>query len=200
MANVLTGVGVSLLLIVAISQILGVRYFGVLSASMEPAIPVGSLVVSAPPSLAGAYQAGDVVSYVADENLNVVTHRIVSVNQASDTLVTQGDANVTSDPAILEANVVGKVVFVTPLLGYAAISFSTPSAKIVFVSLLIAFILLSFLLSAVKGHKKKRLVITFDDESELTPEAFAEIQKRFSEKNLSGNTVSAPPRKEVKRQ
>lgn len=179
-AHIMLGLLAILLAALALSQFLGVRFFSVLSGSMEPEIPVGSFVIVAPENLAGNPQSGDIVSYVADENLTVVTHRVVQNNPQSETLITQGDANEVSDPPVLKANVVGKVVFSLPVVGYAFVYLTTTTGKIIAVTTIVVLYLLSVLISLVTRKKaKKRLVISYDDEDDLTPETFSQIAQGF---------------------
>ena len=76
--------------------------------------------------------AGDVITYVDAQDSNVpVTHRVVENDLAEWELVTKGDANEQSDPITVSyGQVVGKVVFSIPLLGYLAVAVSTPVGKI----------------------------------------------------------------------
>ncbi len=87
----------------------------VLSGSMEPAIKTGSIVVIKPEIV---YKIGDVVTFQNSDYLKVtVTHRIFSIKNGS--FVTKGDANKTPDiKEVSEKQILGKVFFVIPLLGY----------------------------------------------------------------------------------
>jgi len=89
------------------------------SGSMEPYILTGSLIVIAP---AEQYRLGDVVTYGPDTSKSVpVTHRIVEKNSegARAQFVTKGDANEDPDPiAVLQRDIIGKVMFSLPYLGY----------------------------------------------------------------------------------
>lgn len=89
------------------------------SDSMSPAIGAGSVVfVSSTP--AADLQVGDVITFRRTESSRV-THRIVDVKRADGDLrfETKGDANEEADSAIVRADqVVGRVSFTLPLLGY----------------------------------------------------------------------------------
>ena len=97
----------------------GHRVFVVGGASMEPAIPRGSLVLvrgSSPYALA----VGDVVTF--EHQGQVVTHRLASVDDAAGTRVftTKGDANAMVDPdQVAFYGEVGLVEAQVPLAGYA---------------------------------------------------------------------------------
>ena len=107
-----------------VPRILGYTPYTVLSGSMEPQYPIGSVVYvqQADPALIGE---NDVVMYQLANGVPV-THRVVSVDSAERTLITKGDANPTEDiaPIPLDA-VVGKAVMCLPLLGYAALFVQT---------------------------------------------------------------------------
>lgn len=179
-AKVVTHIAAMTLVVVlvtlALSQFMGVRFFSVLSGSMEPELSTGSLVVTAPESLVGAIEKGDVVSYVADENLTVVTHRVVAYDSLQGTYTTQGDANGSEDPPVLKANIVGKVVFSVPFVGYPLSYLSTMTGKIIVVTAALVLVLLIALINLLRQQKpKRRIVITYDDEADLTPETFSRI-------------------------
>lgn len=93
---------------------LAFKSFLVQSGSMEPAIMTGDIIIvkSFP-----KYVLNDVVTFT-DNAGRVVTHRILEENASSFT--TKGDANRTEDKdEINQGQIIGKVVFTIPKLGYA---------------------------------------------------------------------------------
>jgi signal peptidase len=101
------------------------------SGSMEPAIPVGSVVFV---DAVAAEQAdtriteGEVITYT-DDGRNLVTHRVVEKHQAADSVrfVTKGDANENVDPEPVYRNeVVGELEFTVPFIGYVIAFGNTP--------------------------------------------------------------------------
>lgn len=87
----------------------------VASDSMEPTIPVGSLVVATP----GQPQVGDVVVYEAVNGAPHV-HRVVDVDRSgeSPTYTTRGDNNAASDSYVVESEQIrGVVQFHLPYMG-----------------------------------------------------------------------------------
>lgn len=94
--------------------------FVVLSGSMEPAISPGDVVVvaDAPASRIGE---GDVITFARPGVDTPTTHRVVEVSESEvgEVYTTKGDANEDPDAQpIQESQVVGKVTFVLPFVGY----------------------------------------------------------------------------------
>ncbi|MGH2455201.1 MAG: signal peptidase I [Candidatus Limnocylindria bacterium] len=92
--------------------------YAIRSGSMEPALPVGALVV-VDRTRADQAAAGDVVAYRLP-NGAVVTHRVVETvrGEAGAFLETRGDANQVSDPSLVPVeSVVGVVTVTLPWLG-----------------------------------------------------------------------------------
>ena len=112
---------ICLLLIVAvcgigIPRLFGINEFNVLTGSMTPTYPVGTLVFVQPKD-PSTIRPGEVVTMIMDEDLNMVTHRVTANNYEDKTLVTKGDANKSEDAPSLYENVVGVVVFSIPYAG-----------------------------------------------------------------------------------
>lgn len=183
--NFVTGMLIAFLLVLAVSHILGIKFFSVLSGSMEPEYPLGSMVVAVPEQFVGEPKVGDVVSFVADENLTVVTHRVVENNASENTLITQGDANESVDPLVLKANIVGTVIFCVPGMGYPLAYLATTTGKIVAITAIAAALLILAIAQLAGGEKsKKKLVITFNDKHDLTPQALSNIAEGLKEKGI----------------
>ena len=106
----------SSMLLTSKTGVLGIRNFTVLSGSMEPNIPTGSLVLVAPQQ---TYKNGDVISFNQDGQL-VITHRVVKIvsEGAEKQYITKGDANKINDKALVPNNsVLGKEIFLIPYVG-----------------------------------------------------------------------------------
>jgi signal peptidase len=107
----------------------GVRSFVVLSGSMEPTIPVGSVIYS---QKQASYTKGDIISFTNQQG-QIVTHRIASVKQAEQEILyqTKGDANRNADAEfITSAKIIGKVFFTIPYVGRAIMFVKTPTGFI----------------------------------------------------------------------
>jgi signal peptidase I len=111
------------------NQTLG-RIYVVSSGSMEPAIKTGSLVYVSPQT---NYQLRDIVTfYPSDSKKTTVTHRIVAINNGY--IKTAGDANNQAETSLTPTSqIVGKVIFSIPLIGYLAGFTKTPQGFILMV-------------------------------------------------------------------
>jgi signal peptidase len=94
----------------------------VLTSSMSPTLPAGTLVVIQPVD-ASALAVGDVVTYqLRSDDPTLVTHRIVSITATSGgamAYVLKGDNNPDPDvDPVLPEQVHGRVTYSVPLLGY----------------------------------------------------------------------------------
>lgn len=108
-------------MLLILARLSGWQTLAVRTGSMQEQYPVGTLLIvdsSAPEDI----QVGDVVSFVADEQLTVVTHRVAELHPEEQYFITKGDSNntVDSNPVLYE-NLIGRVQFGIPLLGYAVL-------------------------------------------------------------------------------
>jgi signal peptidase I len=111
--------------------------FVILSGSMEPTVRTGSVVFIVPQPI---YIVGDIVTFAQNGDRNFpVTHRIYKIDDQgiyySDGIyTTKGDANKTPDMEPLTPNnIIGKVWFTIPYLGYAIDFMKRPQGFILFV-------------------------------------------------------------------
>lgn len=109
------------------------RTMTVLTASMRPSMPEGSVIVQVPMDLSKV-RVGDVITYrIPVEDRRIVTHRVVKVLEGGTQPVvrTKGDANRSADPwlARLEGEKVWRVKASVPKLGYALQALRRPEAK-----------------------------------------------------------------------
>ena len=154
----------ALLLCLALSvpRLGGIRSYIVVSGSMEPTIPVGSMVYSKDVDPA-TLQKGDVIVFYSTEAASPsggggkngaipITHRVVENNTEKGEVITKGDANETTDmsPAAY-INIEGKVFAHIPKLGRLAAPLSTLQGKIAMVLVILA----GFLLTEA-GNRMKR--------------------------------------------
>ncbi|AMB60560.1 hypothetical protein AWU67_13970 [Microterricola viridarii] len=108
--------------LVLVPRVAGATPYTILTGSMEPDMPPGTIVVVKPQPFDQIRQ-GDVITYQIESGKPmVVTHRVVGVDVvAGETrLVTQGDANDAPDAlSVREVQVKGVVWYHVPMIGYA---------------------------------------------------------------------------------
>lgn len=124
-ARVLLTVGATAwtgMLLVAVGALVAVHLRGdgidaVLSGSMSPTIPTGSLVITQPDD---RVERGDVVVFHQAASDRLVTHRVVEVRVGSSgrEFTTRGDANRTVDvDPVSDTDIRGRVIAHVPRLG-----------------------------------------------------------------------------------
>lgn len=109
-------------LVFVVPMVIGAQRYTIVSGSMEPGIPVGSLVVVQPRQIDDVGM-GDVITFQLESGESAVaTHRVVGEGRTGDgerLLVTQGDANSTADSAPVQAaQLRGVLIYTVPLLGW----------------------------------------------------------------------------------
>lgn len=123
LVSVVTGLGAMTLVVPALT---GSTPLAVLSPSMEPTLPVGTLVV-VQPSSPESVRLGDVITYqLKPGEPTLVTHRVVEVRSMSNgeyEFLTKGDANGAVDPTVVtEAQLKGKAWYSVPLVGFVSVA------------------------------------------------------------------------------
>lgn len=156
--GILSGILLAVLAVIAalliVPGLIGYESMAVISGSMEPGIPVGSIVYAkeADPD---TLEVGDVITYQINEDTRV-THRIESVDRETQTFVTKGDANAQADNSpVSYSNVVGRVDFHVPYLGYISIYAKTPVGIGAVCGVLVVLILLTFLPEIFESEEEK---------------------------------------------
>lgn len=118
----------------------------VLTGSMEPTIPKGSVVINQWADQKNL-KVGDVITYQhpVDKKIIYITHRIVKIDKTGLLwrFETKGDANPASDFGLVtQAGTEGKVILIIPLVGYLIEFFKTPAGFILLIVLpLLIFII-----------------------------------------------------------
>lgn len=119
---VILGVAAVLAVAVVIPRVAGATPYTVLTGSMRPDLPPGTLVV-VKPAKTEDLRTGDIATYqIESGEPTVATHRIVQVgvNLKGETSFTfQGDANNAPDPEpVLPVQIKGKLWYSVPYLGH----------------------------------------------------------------------------------
>ena len=133
-----------------LAPLTGRELFIIAGGSMEPAIPIGSLVIVTPADTR-TIAIGDVVTIRADNGV-VVTHRVSGVVDLPDgrSFELKGDANQSADGGLVPSRaIIGAADRFIPYAGYARAFLSTVPGLIATFALLVALILLYLLLGLV---------------------------------------------------
>lgn len=158
-ANICSILGIVLLTAViliciplTLPRLAGYEIYNVISGSMEPAIPIGSLVYVQDMAPAKV-QKGDVIAFGSSLNDGaVITHRVVLNNSVVGEFVTKGDANAKEDmEPVKYENFTGKVALTIPVLGGVFAAIVTIQGKIAVGSMIV----LSLVLHLIAGKIKK---------------------------------------------
>lgn len=156
----LTAIGlIALLLVISAFPITGnFKILTVLSGSMEPSIKTGSIVAVKP---ADDYKIGDVITFgEISKTQTSITHRIyeMKVVGSEPIYITKGDANNAPDiREIAKKDILGKVLFVMPYLGYAVAAAKKPLGFILIIiapAVLIIFDEIKKIYAEIKKKKK----------------------------------------------
>jgi signal peptidase I len=120
-ALLLAVVALALILIV-VPKVAGATPLTVLTSSMEPLYPPGTLIYVLPVTPA-EIRLGDVITYqIKSGDPAVISHRVIAINSPADgkrTFILKGDNN--SDPdqaAVLPVQIRGRLWYSVPLLGW----------------------------------------------------------------------------------
>ncbi|TFD65087.1 signal peptidase I [Cryobacterium sp. Hb1] len=113
-------IGLAAVLIV-VPKVTGSIPLTVLTSSMEPGFPPGTLIIVRPVAVEDV-ALGDVITYQMETGKpGVVTHRVIAINMTANerTFVTKGDNNGAADAsAVLEGQIQGRLWYSVPLIGY----------------------------------------------------------------------------------
>lgn len=118
---------IAIMAVLAVPQFMGYETYNIISGSMAPSIPVGSLIIVEPMEPADL-EKGDVIAFRTEGS--VIAHRVTSNNVIEGTLNTKGDANEEEDlTPIHYANVIGKVIRSFDNLGDVMSYLTRPAGK-----------------------------------------------------------------------
>lgn len=123
------------------------------TGSMEPNIPVGSAVIIKP---AVHYLVNDVITFQREDK--PITHRIVKdeVIAGDISYTVKGDANDVVDSQTVKKNeVIGKVVFSIPLLGYILDFIRQPLGFILIIGIPLLSLFIDEVMKIIRLIKKK---------------------------------------------
>lgn len=141
-----------------------VSAYVIISPSMVPTVNVNDAVIAIKPSVDNLSK-NDIITFKSNDvrySGLTVTHRIINVfNEGTVSYQTKGDSNTTADDAYVPIkNVIGKVVFVIPFLGYVRAFLTMPVGWILMIALPCVLIIIYDILKLSKSIKTTK---SFDD-------------------------------------
>lgn len=207
--NIVSAVIVIVAVIFAV-LLVGVRLVGldvryVMSGSMEPELPTGSLIYIKKVDPHTELAVGDVITYAMSSS-DVSTHRITRVVPGEEPLPeldhmplrfeVKGDANDDPDGTlVLCANILGKPVFHIPYLGYVASYIQTEQGRLMAISvgaILLLLVFLPDLLFDDKESEKKKKKKGEPEETERDAAADDEVTAQDAAPEAAGETEATP--------
>jgi signal peptidase len=149
-------------IIIIIPKILGATPLTILTSSMEPGLPPGTLVVVAPVEPEDI-RIGDVITYQIESGQpEVVTHRVTEVvtsTYGETSFVLQGDNNAEPDPPVMAIQLQGKLVYSLPWVGHLSSVLNGPSRATVLpiiAAAMVAYAVISIALGLVSLAKRRK--------------------------------------------
>ena len=139
-----------------VPRLFGLQLYTVVSGSMEPSIPTGSLVYveeTGPEDV----EAGEVIAFYGSvDSASIITHRVVENRTLTGEFVTKGDANEKEDMnPVSYDQYIGEVVFSVPWLCNLAQAMTGGQGRAAAVVLILAAVGLHAAAS-VAGRRKDR--------------------------------------------
>lgn len=140
-----------------VPRLLGYQIYTVISGSMEPEIPLGSLVYVAEVDPETVMEGDVIAFYGGSNNGAIITHRVVYNQTVVKSFVTKGDANDTEDIIPVEYNrLIGVVTKTIPKLGSVMTVFTETRGKLFAAGLLAISVLLNVLAGEMQKEKEKK--------------------------------------------
>ncbi len=139
---------------VTVPRFMGYEIYNVVSGSMEPEIPVGS-VIYVEEAVPEEVQEGDVIAFWSNDS--VVAHRVVKNKMVEGAFVTKGDANAEEDMNDIDYEaLVGRVAAHYPMLGELMILYTSSVGKAYVVCFAACGAMFNILAGMLRERRRKR--------------------------------------------
>lgn len=168
-----------------VPNILGYSVFRVMTGSMEPAIETDSLIVVERVD-ASEVKVRDIISFFSQDPIHdgaVNTHRVVSIEQRGEEwdFVTKGDANQLEDKYLVSSeDLIGKVVFISYMLGVFVHLLSNP---LIFIPLIVLPMLVILVCNLSRTIRLTKNIVKEEEEAAVR-EAVEAIRKNRKERDM----------------
>ena len=141
-------------LVICVPYVLGFRPYAIMTGSMEPRISPGDMVYIKAVDI-DDLELTDIVTFHQDNE--IVTHRVIGIDKARYMISTKGDANkYNDDRKISITQVIGRVEFVFPFIGYGLMYLQSDSG-IISGTIFLIFFVLSIVIPQLLEKKKTRV-------------------------------------------
>ena len=138
-----------------VPRFFGVRIYSVISGSMEPAIPTGSLLYITEAQPEEIEEEEVIAFYGVKDAASIITHRVIENRVVMGEFITKGDANQTQDMnPVPYDNFIGKVAYTIPKAGKAAELFTSLEGKILAAGVIAAAVLLQVVAALIEKFRK----------------------------------------------
>lgn len=136
----------------SVPEFMGYEIYNVVSGSMEPTIPIGSIIY-VKPSDPVDIEKGDIIAFESGDS--IVMHRVIQNDVINGEFTTKGDANAAEDiNEVRYKNLVGVVAYHIPVLGQLLILYASALGKICMISFAACGALLNILASRFSDYLK----------------------------------------------
>lgn len=157
-SGILVGVLLIVIAVVIVPRLFGGAGLTILSSSMEPTYSPGDMVVTVPQD---SYAIGDVVTFQpVSGDPTLVTHRIIAQSTGDEgvSYVTQGDANGNEDEPLVEAQIMGKVLYHVPYVGHVSLAVGEHRGLLVGAAAigLLSYAVFAITSGLIQGRHRKR--------------------------------------------
>lgn len=150
--NVVTFIVVSISVLLTVFYFIGITPTVVLTGSMSPKIPTGSVCFINTRYPYEKIKENDIIVYKFQKNQ--VIHRVIKVTDEG--LETKGDANNFSDRiSTTQKNYYGKYLFSIPGLGYFTVKMQSPAGRIGFVIIIVSLFVMQYTLRVIVTQREK---------------------------------------------
>ncbi len=159
---IVIGVGLAAAILLQLLGLTGRSAVVITGGSMEPAIPIGSLVLIEPISAAAPLAVGDVVTMRVGAARAAVSHRVIRLvdRDGAAWLETRGDANLDPDPVLVPMSaIIGRASLAWPGLGRWLGAFTTSAGFRTIVGLCGALYAVSLLLRRLVRAPRTLVVV-----------------------------------------
>lgn len=139
---------------VTVPRFLGCEAYNVVSGSMEPEIPVGSIIYVEPVEPVDVSE-GDIIAFQSGDS--IISHRVTKNQQVEGQLITKGDANAQEDmQAVPYGALVGRVTRHYPMLGELLSLYASNVGKIYVLGFALCGVMLNMLAGRMRAAEKAR--------------------------------------------